>query len=118
MYLNDVIVYGVTVPFLAMALCRTVNMCILLVNYGMYILCIVAGVYYCLRPIAWHTVAYFVDVMAVTTLIVGLINFFSAFEKVWDFVLNDYYGGVLPLGHEAGSALVWKCNMYILLFYL
>ena len=45
--LNDVIIYGVIVPFLAMALSRIIIVCILLVNYGMYSLCIMPGVYYC-----------------------------------------------------------------------
>ena len=44
--LNDMTLYGMPVPLLEMAPCRIVSLCILLVNYGMYSLCIMVGVYY------------------------------------------------------------------------
>ena len=47
MVLNDMTLYGMQVPLLEMVPCRIVSLCILLVIYGMYSLCIVAGVYYC-----------------------------------------------------------------------
>ena len=70
-----------------------------------------------LWPIALHTTAYFFNVVVVTSLKVEFNKIFSAFEMVWIFVFNVYYGGVSPLFHEPHSTLVWKCNMYILLFY-
>ena len=70
-----------------------------------------------LQIIAWHTVAYFVNVTAVIALTLGFNKFFLAFKIVWVFVFNVYYGGVSPLGHDPSSSLVWKHNMHILLFY-
>ena len=82
----------------------------------MYGLFIVAGFNYGFGQIAWHTAAYFVNVMGVTTLTVGFNKFLSTFEMVWVFIFNVYYGGVSPLGHERGSTLVWKRSMCILSF--
>ena len=59
----------------------------------------------------------FVNVVAITTLTLGFNKFFSTFEMVWVFVFNVYYGGVSPLSHEPGLALVRKQNKFNRLFY-